>query len=50
MLKEEEVLSMGSIFDISGFGGVLALSIISILITCYGLTIRWIAKGKKGGN
>jgi hypothetical protein len=38
---------MGIIFDMSGFGGVLALSIISALITCYGLTIRWIAKGQK---
>jgi hypothetical protein len=38
---------MGSIFDLSGFGGALALSIISILIACYGLTIRWIAEGEK---
>jgi hypothetical protein len=38
---------MGSIFDMSGFGGALAASIISILIICYGLTLRWIAKGHK---
>jgi hypothetical protein len=38
---------MGSIFDMSGFGGVLALSIISTLVIGYGLTIRWIVKGKK---
>jgi hypothetical protein len=38
---------MGNIFDISGFGGALAVFIISILIACYGLTIRWIAKGYK---
>jgi hypothetical protein len=38
---------MGNIFDISGFGGALAISIISILIACYGLTIRWIAEGQK---
>jgi len=42
---------MGSIFDLSGFGGVLALSIISILVICYGLTIRWITKGRgRGGD
>jgi hypothetical protein len=41
---------MGSIFDLSGFGGALAASIISILVICYGLTIRWIAKGYKEKN
>jgi hypothetical protein len=41
---------MGSIFDMSGFGGALAALIISALITCYGLTIRWIAKGEKEKN
>jgi hypothetical protein len=41
---------MGSIFDLSGFGGALAVSIVSILILWYGLTIRWIAKGYGGKN
>jgi hypothetical protein len=39
---------MGTIFDLAGFGGALAASIISILMVCYGLTIRWIAKGYRG--
>jgi hypothetical protein len=39
---------MGNIFDLSGFGGALAVAIISGLILCYGLTIRWIAKGYGG--
>jgi hypothetical protein len=50
MFKYREVFTMGSIFDMSGFGGILAFSIISALITCYGMTIRWIAKGRKGRN
>jgi hypothetical protein len=39
---------MGTIFDLAGFGGALAVSIISILMVCYGLTIRWIVKGYRG--
>jgi hypothetical protein len=39
---------MGSIFDLSGFGGALAVSIISLLTLCYWLIIRWIAKGYEG--
>lgn len=41
---------MGSIFDLAGFGGAVAASIISILIICYGLTIRRITKGYKEKN
>lgn len=39
---------MGAIFDSSGFGGALAVSIVSVLVVCYGLTLRWIAKGCEG--
>ena len=38
---------MGSIVDLSGLGGALAASVISALIVCYGLTIRWITNGYK---
>jgi hypothetical protein len=41
---------MGNIFDVSCFGGALAVSIIAILILCYGLTTRWIIKGCKEKN
>ena len=45
-----EGLGMGSIFDMSGLGGALAVSIIAVLILCYGLTTRWIIKGCKEKN
>jgi hypothetical protein len=35
------------LFDLPGFGGAVACSIIATLIICYGLTIRGIAKGQK---
>ncbi len=41
---------MGTIFDLAGFGGAVAASIISILIVCYGLTIRRIARAYKEKN
>ncbi|HEX3001642.1 MAG TPA: hypothetical protein VHN82_04635 [Methanoregula sp.] len=35
------------LFDLPGFGGAVACTVINTLIICYGLTVRWISKGHK---
>jgi hypothetical protein len=35
------------VFNTPGVGGLVAGSVISILIVCYGLTVRWISKGEE---
>ena len=37
--------SVETVFQTPGVGGAVACAVIAILIACYGLTIRWIAKG-----
>ena len=32
-------------FETPGVGGAVACTVIAVLIVCYGLTIKWIAKG-----
>jgi len=34
-----------AIFNTAGGGGIVAGVVITALIVCYGLTIRWIARG-----
>jgi hypothetical protein len=34
-------------FETPGVGGAVAASIIVILALCYGLTIRWISRGRE---
>ena len=38
---------MGNLFDIPGIGGAVACTVITTLIICYGMMIRWITKGHK---
>ncbi len=40
---------VSTFFKTPGVGGALACSVIAILVTCYGLTIRWISKGHQKG-
>ena len=37
--------NLEAIFETPGVGGALACAVIVTLVVCYGLTIRWIAKG-----
>ena len=37
-------------FEIPGVGGAVAATVITTLIICYGLTIKWISKGQKDGT
>ncbi len=34
-----------TVFQTPGVGGAVACGVITILVCCYGLTIRWISKG-----
>ena len=40
------MLNFEAIFETPGFGGIVALVAISSLVFCYGLTLRWIARGQ----
>jgi len=37
--------NVDAFFQTPGVGGAVACTVIVILITCYGLTIRWISRG-----
>ena len=37
--------SLAELFDTPGVGGAVAMTAVVILVVCYGLTVRWIAKG-----
>lgn len=36
---------LDAFFNTPGVGGVLVIVVVTTLILCYGLTIRWISKG-----
>ena len=44
-LKDPDMWYVDLIFDTPGVGGVVACSVITTLVVCYGLTVRWISKG-----
>lgn len=35
------------VLDTPGLGGAIAGAAVVILVTCYGLTIRWISRGEE---
>lgn len=39
-------MDVSTFFETPGFGGAVALSVIVILVICYFLTLRWVARGQ----
>ena len=39
-------MNVQTFFQTPGIGGAVAITVIAILVACYGLTVRWIAKGQ----
>ena len=40
-------IDIDTILKTPGLGGVMACAVITVLVVCYFLTIRWISKGRE---